>query len=258
MEVLGEPRQTRLPKSYRCWACLWWAWTGTVRTWRSHACIFSCSSSLLHEGMLGKVSTKKKRKTLVSGFKKKKEKEEEKSRNGFLLLQSLATGQESFSLLHSSSGCVSVALVSVCGGSDDHEWLESGDGGGGGEGGGSTCKCICIPARLLRGSRARLSDQRGRGDVVCSLIFAYRTFHLLLSEGRWRGFSPVPSSSNTPSPPLWTFPPTPLSIHSEHTRFHSSSFWVTTVGVTIQWLSSGSLPLRLSLRNKHTLPHTHS
>lgn len=201
---------------------------------------------------------KKKGRLWFQGLKRKKKKKKKNPGMVFYFYKVLQQGKSPFPsstpLLAASAWplCRCVAGVMIM-----SEWRAV-TGGRGRRGGGSTCKCICIPARLLRGSRARLSDQRGRGDVVCSLIFAYRTFHLLLSEGRWRGFSPVPSSSNTPSPPLWTFPPTPLSIHSEHTRFHSSSFWVTTVGVTIQWLSSGSLPLRLSLRNKHTLPHTHS
>lgn len=32
---------------YPCWASLWPIWKGTVRTWKSPVCTFSCSSSLL-------------------------------------------------------------------------------------------------------------------------------------------------------------------------------------------------------------------
>lgn len=119
---LAEPQQRRLSESYPCWACLWWVWTGTVRTWRSHACIFSCSSSLLLRG------------SGVNGgcLEKSAQKEDSsfrvKIQEGLSLWQSLATGQGSFSLPH-SSGCVSVAFVSVCGRSDDHEWVERSDGG---------------------------------------------------------------------------------------------------------------------------------
>lgn len=49
-----EPRSTLyqsldppLWPPYRCWVFLWWVWTCTVRIWRSPACTFSCSSSLL-------------------------------------------------------------------------------------------------------------------------------------------------------------------------------------------------------------------
>lgn len=55
-----------------------------------------------------------KRRTLASQLKKEKKKRKENPSKTFL------TGQVSFSLLH-TSGCVSVALVSARGGSDDHE-----------------------------------------------------------------------------------------------------------------------------------------
>lgn len=133
---LREPQQRRLSESYRCWACLWWVWTGTVRTWRSHACIFSCSSSLQwgKGGMLGKVSTK----GLVSGLK---------SRKDFHFDKVLQQGKCPFlcpTLLAVSAWplCRCVAEVMIM-----SEWREvTGD---------STRKCVCVPARLLRGSRVK-------------------------------------------------------------------------------------------------------
>lgn len=51
---------------YRCWVCLWQVCTGTVRTWRSPSCTFSCNSSLLlrTRELTGWISQVKKKWTL--------------------------------------------------------------------------------------------------------------------------------------------------------------------------------------------------
>lgn len=116
--------------------------------------------------------------------------------------------------------------------------------------GDSTRKCVCVPARLLRGSRVKAvwsARTRGWSVLFCQIVnICLPTLYLLLSGERWRDFFP------TLTPSSLDF----SSNSSEHTLCCSSS-----VLLLLKSQHSGypvGLSFSVSLRHKQTHTPTHT
>lgn len=134
VQVLCELEDLPLAPFPAAHLCSWQGWGGGVR---------------------GKVSTK-------VGFWLQSEKNKKQSKEDFYFDKVLR--EVSSSLLH-SLGCVSAALVSACGGRDDHVGVESSEGG-------SSCMCVWLCVYMCPGP----SDARLRVFFVRSLVFACQRF----------------------------------------------------------------------------------